>query len=360
MPAADSPVAFSSDKCDFRVRGKDFTLSGSVQQDAARWVAQLPNFRAVAGSDKCDWRIISRADLVESYARSSIADKAVQLGGRAAGSDKCDWRINFEREELASRLGMQLPQLALRASSSKCDWRIDTVAQRFRGSLAGDPAEWAVRGQMPGFRGVISSDKCDWRIASESVFAMGPVGGFAQELRLPLPSGRMRMDSDKCDYRVQLNTATTRGDLAVRQSGVDFSSFDRGIGGAVASSKCDWRIRAFDEVFRAAASANRQSLDVEATARTFRGMMESSKCDWSIRAAGSIPEAVRPPQLSAELVTRGKGFDLQLTLGLKGGPALKVNVAGSDKCDFRVESIEESVDGKQWRQARLAPKDTGR
>jgi hypothetical protein len=207
---------------------------------------------------------------------------------------------------------------------------------------------------------LISSDKCEWRISSQSVFAAGRVGGTAEELRVPLAGGRLRLDSDKCDYRVQVNTATTRGDLAVRGPAFDFSGFNRGIGGGVASSKCDWQIRAFDEVYRAAASANRQSLDVEASAQNFRGMIASAKCDWSISAIGSLPQAIRPPEVHAELVSKGKGFDLELTLGLKGGPGLKVNIAGSDKCDFRVENIMESLDGKQWRSARLTPEDKRR
>ncbi|HLJ14969.1 MAG TPA: hypothetical protein VKV15_10770 [Bryobacteraceae bacterium] len=307
---------FSSSKCDFRVKSGDFSIGGTVEAIQSQFTSTLPRVSIAAGSDKCDWRVFSRAEQVETSAQ--LAGEALRVrGARAAGSDKCDWRFDFEREEFAARLNMSLPAARVHFGSDKCDFRIDAAQSNFHGSVAAVPGEWRVQGRIPGFRGSVASDKCDWRIFANDLDVAGNPAG-AREMSLRMPSARMRMNADKCD----------------------------------------WRIRATSETYDAAVQGQERTMDAQIRGRRLRAVVASAKCDWSVRAQSEFPESIRQPEVSADLTTgQGKSFNLDLNLGLRGGPSIRLRAAGSDKCDFRIESIMESVDGVEWRRARLVRDD---
>jgi hypothetical protein len=307
---------FSSSKCDFRVRSQDFSIGGTVETAQTRFASKLPHLSISAGSDKCDWRVISRGEEVEAAA--GVAGNAARLHmAPVAGSDKCDWRFDLEREEFAARLNMSSRTGRVSFGSEKCDFRMDATQGGFRGSVAAVPGEWRVQGRVPGFGGIISADKCDWRIAANGLDVAGNAAG-TREMSLRVPQARMGMHADKCD----------------------------------------WRIRATSQTYDAAVRAEQQSMSAQFQGRRLRAGMESAKCDWSVRARSQFPEAARQPEMSADLTAgAGKEFQLNFNLGLRGGPAIRLRAAGSDKCDFRIESIMESVDGVEWHRARLVRDD---
>jgi hypothetical protein len=348
---------FSSSKCDFRVESAFLQIGGEAIEDRSNFNAQLPNVSVSAGSSKCDWRIFSREDLVDSIAER-LGDRLRVGASAGGGSSKCDWRVEIEREDPYYAMRYQAPMARVRAASSKCDFRLETVADRFRGEVSAQPGDFRIGASFPGFRASVASSKCDWRIFTNSIDAAGASPERTDELSVRMPAARMRMDSAKCDFRARFASEAARSDVSIRGSEVDVSALQGRVGGAVASDKCDWRIRASGDIYEAAARAQGRMVDMSVRGAAFRGAVGSSKCDWSIEALGAMPEAVKPPELRAELATHNdRSFTVDLNLGLRGGPSIRLRAAGSDKCDFRIESIMESIDGVQWRRSRLSPDD---
>jgi hypothetical protein len=152
---ADAAFSMQSDKCDFRfamtIGNRSIVITGD-RTSRLDLDAQLGGLHIGAGSDKCDWKITSLDDRVQSSVYSSTKGWAVkgqtrqmtaEIGqSRRAGSAKCDF------------LNLKTRNLNVVIASEKCD---------NRGLIDQD---WIMRSGARNRIIDVASAKCDWSVSS--------------------------------------------------------------------------------------------------------------------------------------------------------------------------------------------------
>jgi hypothetical protein len=228
---------------------------------------------------------------------------------------------------------------------------VDDIKNPGPGALfASDKCDFQVRGPLDQLRPrrgwLFASDKCDFAVRGPDLDVAGRSVPNQVGVGTRTPDVTLRMSSDKCDWRVVADAAQVRRPIGESPKITWPKGLEGQPGRVIASDKCDWRILS-------AVQRGGVQFDTGIARPTFRGSLQSSKCEWSVRAAGGRFGLTRPPHVDAWLRADKCDFSLHVQVGLSGGPAVQFRVAGSDKCDFRIDDFRRSEDGTAWRPVRV-------
>ena len=179
----------SSDKCDFKFAFGDLKFEGKKLDSGTKWSSESLNRKILVQSSKCDWRIATHdAEFNVNSFRSPtdfLVDSKIKGFKASMGSDKCDFKISSKLDlVLPMEMKAESPAVNMQLSSDKCDWKIQALAgnpaskarPQFSASLSSDKGDFTlnIRFGMEGARsiyvGAISSDKCDFKINDSSIY----------------------------------------------------------------------------------------------------------------------------------------------------------------------------------------------
>ncbi|MCC6553274.1 MAG: hypothetical protein IT372_09685 [Polyangiaceae bacterium] len=229
--------AFSSDKCDFVMRGETQHKPGEAAAERASFDLTLQRVHVGVSSDKCDWRVLGEAIVQKGQParRSEIKVHKGSLQLEAAGpiavvgaaSDKCDWRLRLDevsRPADAALAAARAPslfrhELQQRVRSDKCDWRVVTGETNRKVEVSVDRAAISTRIDAARVGGLVESSKCEWSMK-----------GTFKGMQLA-PHVEARIASSKCDFSLQIQFGNVGG-RAFRVQAV-----------RAGSDKCDFRLK---------------------------------------------------------------------------------------------------------------------
>jgi hypothetical protein len=220
---------FSSDKCDFVVRGQILYAPDLQKSTGSELDVTLKPVNVRASSSKCDFQVVSQAAKVLPPFKGTIIreEKAWRVEAQGerqllrASSAKCDFRLSVSTEQQQrGRSTKPRPpefhhELRRQAGSSKCDWqlKVQEPERSITASTKGVVMQALVT--RPGFEGRVASSKCDWALQVGALDVKG------------LPQLRSVVSSSKCDFSLRVEFGVEGG---------------RTFRLRAASAKCDFRL----------------------------------------------------------------------------------------------------------------------
>lgn len=188
----DAKVRIDAEGGAWRVSTSGERFNGAVGATPRGWVVvgRDPEFSGEVGAAKCDWQVRTPAAEMAGVRADWVGElRARFAGGRiSAESAKCDWRVVTVGDDVQTttvvdrrrlRFDASAPNFSGQVSAAGNEWKLSTSA----GELAGRRA--------PQIDADLSSSKCD----------------FAMRIRVGLPDGPAikvsAIGSDKCDFRFE-------------------------------------------------------------------------------------------------------------------------------------------------------------
>lgn len=236
-------------------------------------------------------------------------------------SDPPDWKSDWltRLTQRFKELGPQATRMAttVAGGSVKLEaegevWNVVTDSKEFAGTIGGTQTGWVAVGRGAGFAGEMASSKCDWRVRNEVLDAFGTRGTqSAVGLRVGpgAAGGRIRIGSAKCDWRVGVDDGRQIAEMQSR-NGVS---------------------------------------DVVVQSDRMSGKITVRESEWRMSTSLGAPNAFSPPTITAAATAKAGHYSCTIGVNTPKGPAVRLRVVSSDKCDFRIESMEFSDDGVGYR-----------